>query len=143
MSKFSTSLNGYNKFEVNNFINEVTIRYSNLLDALKQKEQELKETQEKLEYYTNLESTLNKALLVAEEASTNMKKMARDESSRVIEMAKSNASRIINEALLKAEKAEMEADDIKRKVAAYKRRIKAVVVEQLEYLDEIDKVNMD
>ena len=143
MSKFSTSFNGYDKNEVNNFINEVTIRYSNLLDALKQKEQELKETQEKLDYYTNLETTLNKALLVAEEASTNMKKMARDESSRVIEMAKSNASRIINEALLKAEKAEMEADEIKRKVAAYKRRIKAVVVEQLEYLDEVDKVNMD
>lgn len=143
MGKFSTSLNGYDKNEVNTFINEVTIRYSNILDALKQKDQELKEIKDKLDYYTNLESTLNKAILVAEESSTNIKKMAREESTRVIEMAKSNASRIINEALLKADKAEMEAEEIRRKVASYKRRIKAIINEQLEYIDEMDQIRMD
>lgn len=143
MGKFSTSLNGYDKNEVNTFINEVTIRYSNILDALKQKDQELKEIKDKLDYYTNLESTLNKAILVAEESSTNIKKMAREESTRVIEMAKSNASRIINEALLKADKAEMEAEEIRRKVASYKRRIKTIINEQLEYIDEMDQIRMD
>ncbi len=143
MGKFNTSFNGYDKTQVNNFIDEVTMRYSNLLNALKLKDQELKETKEKLSYFDNLSESFNKAILAAEETSTSIKKMAREESNQVLEKAKNNASRIINEALMKAEKAEMEAEEIKRKVAAYKRRIKAVVSEQLEYLDEIDDIKID
>ncbi len=143
MNKFNTSFKGYDKTEVDKFIDEVTMRYSNLLNALKVKEQELKETKEKLDYFDNLVDSLNKAMMAAEETSANIKKMAREESNQVIQTAKNNASRIINEALLKAEQAELEADAIKRKVAAYKRKIKAIVNEQLEYLDDIDKVEID
>lgn len=143
MNKFNTSFKGYDKTEVDKFIDEVTMRYSNLLNALKVKEQELKETKEKLGYFDNLVDSLNKAMMAAEETSANIKKMAREESNQVIQTAKNNASRIINEALLKAEQAELEADAIKRKVAAYKRKIKAIVNEQLEYLDDIDKVEID
>lgn len=143
MNKFNTSFKGYDKTEVDKFIDEVTMRYSNLLNALKVKEQELKETKEKLDYFDNLVDSLNKAMMAAEETSANIKKMAREESNQVIQTAKNNASRIINEALLKAEQAELEADAIKRKVAAYKRKIKAIVNEQLEYLDDIDKIEID
>lgn len=143
MNKFNTCFKGYDKTEVDKFIDEVTMRYSNLLNALKVKEQELKETKEKLDYFDNLVDSLNKAMMAAEETSANIKKMAREESNQVIQTAKNNASRIINEALLKAEQAELEADAIKRKVAAYKRKIKAIVNEQLEYLDDIDKVEID
>ena len=67
MNKFNTSFKGYDKTEVDKFIDEVTMRYSNLLNALKVKEQELKETKEKLDYFDNLVDSLNKAMMAAED----------------------------------------------------------------------------
>ena len=54
--------------------------------------------------------------------------------------AKKNASRIVNEALLRAEKTEMEANMLRRNINVFKRRIKAIIEEQLESVEEIDKV---
>ena len=55
-------------------------------------------------------------------------------------MLKKNASRIINDALIKAEKTEIEADELRRKIKLYKRRIKEVLEEQLDMVDDIDKI---
>ena len=58
----------------------------------------------------------------------------------MIEDAKRNASRIINNALIKAEKVEMEAENLKRQVERYKKRYKNILEEQL---DEIEKFELD
>ncbi len=140
MEKFSKSLNGYDKNEVNLFVKEFTIKYSSLLDALKLKDQALKEQEKKLEYYQNLEKTLNKALLVAEESSMQIKKIAREEGQNIIDNAHKNASRIVNEALLKAESVETEAEELKRRVISYKRRLKVLIEDQLNSLDDLDDI---
>ncbi len=140
MNKFNNSLNGYDKNEVNSFVKEITIKYSSLLDALKLKDQALKEMENKLSYYQNLEKTLNKALLVAEESSMQIKKMAREESQTIMDNARKNASRIVNEALIKAESTENEAEALKRRISAYKRRLKVLIEEQLSSLDDLDDV---
>ena len=140
MEKFSKSLNGYDKNEVNLFVKEFTIKYSSLLDALKLKDQDLKEKEKKLEYYQNLEKTLNKALLVAEESSMQIKKIAREEGQNIIDNAHKNASRIVNEALLKAESVETEAEELKRRVISYKRRLKVLIEDQLNSLDDLDDI---
>ena len=41
MRKFSTSLSGYNKIEVNNFVNEVTGEYESMLAKLKKQDEEI------------------------------------------------------------------------------------------------------
>ena len=41
MQKFSSSLGGYNKIEVNNFVNEVTSEYENMLAKLKKQDEDL------------------------------------------------------------------------------------------------------
>ena len=94
-----------------------------------------------LEHYKSIESTLNRAILIAEESSQNIKKTAFDESKVIIEDAKRNASRIINNALIKAEKVEMEANNLKRQVAQYKRRYKNILEEQLDQIERLDLDN--
>ncbi|WP_278454978.1 DivIVA domain-containing protein [Paraprevotella clara] len=108
MQKFKTSLNGYNKEEVNHFVFEVTQEYEGMLNNLKSRDAEIASLKARLQEYQNMESTLNKALLVAENAGNQIRKVARDESKAILDDAKRNASRIVNDALLKAEK--MEAD---------------------------------
>lgn len=139
MRKFNTSLNGYNKLEVNNFVNEVTGEYESMLSKLKKQDEEIKNLKEELEKYKNMENTLNRAIMVAEDASNQIKRVARDEAKGVIDDAKRNASRIVNEALLKADKIEQDAETLKRRVVIFKRRLRSVVDEQVEFIDSINE----
>ena len=114
MKKFSVSLKGYNINEVNAFVNDVTKEYESMLNNLKNRDEQIKLLKEELIKYQNMENTLNKALLVAEDASNQIKKVASEESKRVIEEARRNASRIVNEALIKAEKLETDGENLRK-----------------------------
>ena len=116
MRKFNVSLNGYNKLEVNNFVNEVTSEYESMLSKLKKQDEEIARLKNDLEKYKNMESTLNRAIFIAEDASNQIKRVARDEAKGVLEDAKRNASRIVNDALIKADKIENDAEILKRKL---------------------------
>jgi len=138
MRKFNNSFPGYNKNEVNSFVKNVTTEYESMLNNLKLRDKEIESLKKELEHYKNIESTLNRAILIAEESSQNIKRTAFEESKVIIEDAKRNASRVINNALLKAEKVEMEANNLKRQVAQYKRRYRNILEEQLEQIDRMD-----
>ncbi len=140
MKQFNTTLNGYDKTEVNAFVDEVTREYEQVLDKLKSRELELKALNERLEYYKTLESTLNTAVLVAEDSSNQIKKIAKEEAKLIIDQAKKNASHILNDALIKAEKTELEADQLRRSLKIYKSRIKATIEEQLTMVDDVDNI---
>ena len=141
MRKFNNSFPGYNKNEVNSFVKNVTTEYESMLNKLKLRDKEIESLKKELEHFKNIESTLNRAILIAEESSQNIKRTAFDESKVIIEDAKRNASRIINNALIKAEKVEMEANNLKRQVAQYKRRYKNILEEQLEQIERFDLDN--
>lgn len=140
MKKFSTTFSGYNKNEVNKFVNDITKEYEDLLMKVKSRDNEILELRDKITKYENMETTLNKAILVAEDASNRIKKMAQEESSTVLTDAKKNASRIINEALIKAEKIDNDTLILKRKIENYKRRIKQEIENQLTVIETMDEV---
>ena len=137
MRKFNSSLNGYNKLEVNNFVNEVTSEYENMLAKLKKQDEDLNALKQELEKYKNMENTLNRAIMIAEDASNQIKKVARDEAQGLIDDARRNASRIVNDALLKADRVEQDAETLKRRVSIFKRRLRSVVDEQIEFIESI------
>mgnify|MGYP003416731808 CR=1 FL=1 len=140
MKKFNTSFSGYNKEEVNRFVSDVTKNYESMLNRLKSTDEKLEKCQTELTRLQNMESTLNRALLVAVDASNQIRRVAKDESKSIIDDAKKNASRIINDALLKAEQAESDANTLKRRIEIYKKRVKQVIEEQEEMIDQIDKI---
>ena len=141
MKKFSSNLNGYNKAEVNSFVDDVTKNYENMLNLLKERDKEITDLNNKLKTYIEMETSLNKALLVAENASSGIKRLAQEEYNIIIDDAKKNASRIINTALLKAEKYELDAENLRRKINTYKKRIRQIIEEHLEIIDIVDDVD--
>ena len=132
VNKFSTSIQGYKKEEVNDFVKEVTVEYENMLQKLKSSCEIIENLKGELKHYKDIEATLNRAILVAEESTSNIKKAAYDESKVIIEDAKRNATKVINNALQKAERIESEAESLRRKVAVYKRRFRTLVEDQLD-----------
>ena len=139
MKKFSTSFNGYNKSEVNSFVKDVAKEYESMLNNLKKRDEEIASLKQKLLQYQNMENTLNKALLIAEDASSQIKKVARDESKSIIDEAKRNASRIVNDALLKAEKLEADGENLRKRIVIFKRKFKSIIETELETIDSIDE----
>lgn len=139
VQKFNNSLMGYDKAEVNAFVNEVTTEFENVLNKLKQKDADILALKQELAKYENLESTLNKTILAAEEVSNNMRNVARSESKSILDEARKNASRILNDALIKAEKAQSDADMLKRRIINFKRRFRQAVENELDVIDSLDE----
>ena len=140
MRKFNNSFPGYNKNEVNSFVSNVTTEYEKMLNNLKERDKEIELLKKQLLHYKNIEATLNRAILIAEESSQNIKKTAFEESKIIIEDAKRNASRIINNALIKSEKVETEAEKLKKQIYHYKKRYRILLEEQL---DEIERFEIE
>lgn len=130
---------GYDKAEVNAFVNEVTNEFENVLNKLKQKDADILALKQELKKYENLESTLNKTILAAEEVSNNMRNVAKSESKSILDEARKNASRILNDALMKAEKAQSDADMLKRRIINFKRRFRQAVENELDVIDSLDE----
>jgi cell division initiation protein len=152
MEKFNRTLRGYDPVEVNNFLDSVIKQVEQIIDESKQKEARLNELQslvednsllkEKLKQYENMEATMNRAIMMAQKTSDQMRMSAHHESEVLVEDAKKNANRIINEALMRAEKTEFEASMLRRNINIFKRRIKDIIETQLEVVSEIDKIEL-
>ncbi len=142
MEKFNYETNGYNREEVNNFVQEVIKETEGIVSKCASQKEEIKKLKEQLSHYANLEDTMKKALLNAEKAGDNVKRLAREEADLIISDAKNNASRIVNEALLKAEKTEQEADLLNKNIKIFKRKLKIIVEQQEAIVDEIETLEL-
>ena len=111
------------------------------MSEVKLKDEKIEDLKANLEKYEKLESTLNRALFSAESAGDEIKRVARQEAEGLINEAKRNANRIINDALIKAEKANDDADRLKRNVVLLKRRLRAIIEGQLEVIEEMDRLD--
>ena len=159
MEKFTRVMRGYDPDEVNNFLDQVIKRVEKMIADIDKKnklivaqKEEIRKlienaeknenVKEKLEQYERMENTLNRAILMAQKTSDQLKLTAHRESEIIIDDAKKNASRIVNDALMKAEKIENEAETTKRNVNILKRRLKNIIESQLEIIDDIDDLEI-
>ena len=131
MDKFNYEENGYNKKEVNKFVEDVIKETEGIINRCKEQKKEIANLKEKLEHYYALEETLKQSLINAEKTADNVKRLAREEADIIVSDAKHNASRIVGESLLKAKKIENEADTLEKNVKIFKRKLKIIVEQQL------------
>lgn len=143
MRKFDKSFNGYNIDQVNSFVDDVVDKVDDMITKMKQKDMEIDRLNKELEHYKNMDATLNRAVVVAEEAASKYKEASLNESDLIVSEAKKNANRIINDALMKAERVEEEASRLRRNIVTYKRRIRALMDQQAEIIDDLDKIDLD
>ena len=143
MKKFDRSINGYNVHQVNAFVDDVISRVDDMITKMKNKDLEINRLEKELEHYKNMDATLNRAVVMAEEAASKYKNNTLAESDLIITEAKKNANRIINDALMKAESLEADAARLRRNIVTYKRRIRGLIEEQASIIDDLDKVDID
>ncbi len=143
MRKFDRSFNGYNVAQVNAFVDDVVDKVDDMITKMKSKDLEIDRLNKELEHYKKMDATINRAVIVAEEAASQYKTTSLNESDLIVTEAKKNANRIINDALSKAEKYEEDAARIRRNIIAYKRRMKNLIDQQSEIIDDLDKIDIE
>lgn len=153
----SKTFRNYTKEQVDQFLDQVIKQVEKMIEDNKAKNSEIalkdkkieelsalvantNHMQEKLAQYERMEGTLNRAIMMAQKTSDQIKYNAHRESEIILNDAKMNASRIVNESLLKAEKTEMEAEMLKRNITIFKRKLRGLIEAQLEIVDDIEKV---
>lgn len=151
MEKFNRTLHGYDPIEVNNFLDSVICQVEKIIASNKQKDIRISELEKqitdfdtvkaKLEQYERMEQTLNKAILMAQKTSEQMKLTASREGDLIIENAKRNANRIVNDALIKADETEREAAMLRRNINVFKRKLRDSLEQQLEMVNDIEKID--
>ena len=135
MDKFHYEANGYNRSEVNAFIERVIRETEGIINKCQEQKDEIKDLKDKLESYKILEDSINKSIVNAEKTSDNIKHLAREEANVIVSDAKNNASRIVNDALIRSERIEQQADVLERNIKIFKRKLKIIVEQQLAVVE--------
>lgn len=136
--EFSRRLRGYDEDEVNEFLDQVIKDYESVIRENKEMQNQLLALQERLDHFVNIEETLSKTIIIAQEAADEVKNNSKKESQLIIKEAEKNADRIINEALSKSRKISMETEELRKQASIYRTRFRTLLEAQLELLSQDD-----
>lgn len=134
--EFTKRMRGYDEDEVNEFLDQIIKDYEGLIRENKELQNQVAELQEKLGHFSNIEETLSKAIIVAQDAADELKNNSKKEAQLILKEAEKNADRIINESLAKSRKIALEMEELKKQATIYRTRFRALLEAQLEMLKE-------
>ncbi len=140
--EFTKSFRGYDEDEVNKFLDQVVKDYEIVIREKRALEEKVNQLNERLNHFTNIEETLNKSILVAQETAEELKSNAAKESKLIVKEAEKNADRIINEALTKSRQISIEVEEMKKQAKVFRTRLKMLVEAQLEMINTDDWDNL-
>ncbi|MGI6329845.1 MAG: DivIVA domain-containing protein [Bacilli bacterium] len=145
MKKFNKTLRGYNPEEVNAFLDEVIGRVEKMVIERRKNEKQMRELlskvsnlEEQINRYKALEGTMNQTIVAAQDSGEQIRRLAKQERDMVVNEARKNANRIINEALMRSEKIEYQTSIMRKNISLFKKRLRGVIENQLEMIDDIE-----
>ena len=109
---------------------------------VKRLQQENLNLKNQINYYKQIEATLNNSMNMDKSMGEHIRNEALKERDIIMVDAKNNASRVLNDALIRAEKINFDSDKLKKDIVIYKNKIKSLIECQLEIIDDIDKVEI-
>ena len=143
MKKFSKEFNGYNKEEVNAFLNDTISQIEKVLAKLERQQTEISSLKAQIVHYQDIERSLNLALANAQEVGENVRKMAQNEARSIVDEAHRNANRIVNDALIRNEKIELKTENAERNLRLLKKKLRNIIEHQLEIVEEIEILEVE
>nr|WP_255639802.1 DivIVA domain-containing protein [Aquibacillus saliphilus] len=136
--EFTRGFRGYDEDEVNEFLDQIIKDYELVIREKKELKEKVEQLNEKLGHFSNIEQTLNKSILVAQETAEEVTGNAKKESKLIIKEAEKNADRIINESLHKSRRISIEVEELRKQAKVFRTRLKMLVEAQLELVENDD-----
>ena len=89
-----------------------------------------------------MKQTLQKSILIAQEAAEDVRRNSMKESKLIVKEAEKNADRIVNEALSRARRISVEIEDLKKQSKVFRTRFKMLIEAQLDLIQSDDWDNL-
>ena len=131
MNNFTDDVRGYNKEEVNSFVDYVIKRVEDNIFIINKQDEEIKRLKDENERLKKLENSYNYI-------NSEIRRNAEREANLIIKNAKDNASIIVNDALIKAKRLEEERKIVLESIKTYRLKAKKALEEQMNILDDIE-----
>ncbi|MGM0409929.1 MAG: DivIVA domain-containing protein [Bacillota bacterium] len=142
--EFKKSALGYNKEEVDDFIEEVGMAYEKLLKEINSLQDKNERLKEKLENYENIDQKLRDTLQTIQDTVTEEKERAKKEAKVIVNKAESEAEEIKSKAKKEVEEEYKKLEDLREKKSLFKIRFKTLLENHLELLkDKDENLNFD
>lgn len=140
--QFDQKLRGYDRDQVNNFLDVIVANLEKLIDENKQLSQQLTTTKEKLAYYEELQESLNSSILIAQEAAERLKSNARQEAELILYEAEKMADQRLNDLSSEARAMMDEMEALRQSGESYRQQIEETLTKQLENIRAEELVNL-
>jgi cell division initiation protein len=134
--EFARSFRGYREEEVDDFLDLVVREFETILRDNQALRDRVQQCEKELRHYRNLEETLNRTLVVAQEAAREIKANADKEAQLTIRQAEQQATRVIDEAQARMGRAYAEYDELRRRTHVFRVRMRNFLEGQLELFQD-------
>ncbi len=161
---FNSKFKGYDRDEVDDFLDQVALEVEKLTQENKEYEKEVRQANEKLSYFSELKDSLNQSIIVAQDTADKLKENASKESDLAIQQAQAQsedilahankmsdelisgatnkANEILMEASERARQLAVETDELKKKTRVFHRNLSVLIESQLQLVqnEEWDEI---
>lgn len=143
---FGVQFRGFNREEVDEFLDIVVRDYEDLVRSNHEKDQHIKNLEDRLSYFDEIKDSLSQSVLIAQDTADRVKQAANDRSHNIIQQAEQDAQRLLDEAKYKAneilrqatdnaKKVAVETEELKNKSRVFHQRLKSTIESQLAIVD--------
>ena len=143
---FGVQFRGFNREEVDEFLDIVVRDYEDLVRSNHEKDQHIKNLEDRLSYFDEIKDSLSQSVLIAQDTAERVKQAANDRSHNIIQQAEQDAQRLLDEAKYKAneilrqatdnaKKVAVETEELKNKSRVFHQRLKSTIESQMAIVD--------
>ena len=134
--EFKSSALGYNKKEVEEFLEDVGMSYEKALKQVNALQEKNEKLEEDLKRYENLDQKLQNTLQAIQDTVKEEKERARKEAELIISKAEDKAEKIKKNAREDVEKEYKKIEELKEKKKLFKIRFRTLLENHMELLNE-------
>ena len=135
---FKKVFRGYDMDEVDEFLDQVVEDYEKLYKDNINTKDKISTLEGKIEHYSNIETTLQNTLLLAQTTADQVKQNTKKEIEMLLKDANDSAVNVIKSAEDKATDMCKDYEKIKQEYKMFKTRFKALLEAQIESMDKTD-----
>jgi cell division initiation protein len=137
--EFKKGLRGYNADEVDEFLDEVVENYEELYKENANLKEKLTNSNEKVEYYAKIETTIQNTLLLAQNAAEQAKNSAQKEAELMLKNANETAQKLMDKAHNDVIQINDEYEKVKQEFIKFRAKYRNFMNTQLETFDDLEK----
>ncbi len=126
---------GYSKREMDEFLDSVSESYETLYKENMELKNKLSKLTNEIEYYKSMETTLQKALVLAEKTSKDTIDTARKEAGVIEKQASIKAEKIVNQAWVQYDATRQKCIQLIQQYNQFKMQFKQIAIKQIDLLE--------